>query len=112
MRSTYRPHIAIAREYASSGARIYLAGDAAHQNVPTGGYGMNMGIGDAFDLGWKMAAVIQGFSGGGLLRSYEQERRPIAMTCVERSGHHLAVHTKATTALTQFTTVVTETTVA
>ena len=92
VRSTYRPHIAVARKYCSPKGRVYLAGDSAHQNIPTGGYGMNMGIGDAYDLGWKLAATVKGYAGPGLLRSYDQERRPIALMCVERSGSHLAVH--------------------
>lgn len=94
VRSTYRPSIAIARSYASSKGRVYLAGDAAHQNIPTGGYGMNMGLGDAFDLGWKLAAVIHQWGGPALLSSYEEERRPIALTSIERSGVHNAVHAK------------------
>ena len=59
------------------GGRVFLAGDAAHQYVPTGGYGANTGVGDAFDLGWKLAAVINGWGGGKLLESYPLERRPI-----------------------------------
>ena len=94
VRSTYRPSIAIASSYSSPKQRVYLAGDAAHQNIPTGGYGMNMGLGDAFDLGWKMAATMHGWAGPGLLQSYEDDRRPIAMTCIERSGVHNAVHGK------------------
>ena len=94
VRSTYRPSIAIARSYAGLKSRVFLAGDAAHQNVPTGGYGMNMGLGDAFDLGWKMAATLRGWGGPGLLKSYEADRRPIAMTSIERSGAHNAVHGK------------------
>lgn len=94
VRSTYRPSIAIARSYASPKGRIFLAGDSAHQNIPTGGYGMNMGLGDAFDLGWKLAATVQGWGGPALLSSYEEERRPIAMTSIERSGVHNAVHGK------------------
>ena len=95
VRSTYRPSIAIARSYAGPKGRVFLAGDAAHQNVPTGGYGMNMGLGDAFDLGWKMAATLHGWGGRpGLLQSYEADRRPIAMTSIERSGAHNAVHSK------------------
>ncbi|KAH7131825.1 FAD-binding domain-containing protein [Dendryphion nanum] len=92
VRSTYRPHIAVARTYASQKKRVFLAGDSAHQNVPTGGYGMNMGIGDAFCLGWQLAAVVNGHADPGLLESYEQERRPVAVTSVEESGKHLAVH--------------------
>jgi 2-polyprenyl-6-methoxyphenol hydroxylase-like FAD-dependent oxidoreductase len=44
--------------------------------IPTGGYGMNTGVGDACDLGWKLAAVLRGFGGPGLLASYDAERRP------------------------------------
>jgi 2-polyprenyl-6-methoxyphenol hydroxylase-like FAD-dependent oxidoreductase len=57
--------------------RVFLAGDACHLHPPFGGYGMNMGIGDGVDLGWKLAAVLQGWGGGKLLDSYEQERRPV-----------------------------------
>ncbi|EXJ76275.1 uncharacterized protein A1O5_00783 [Cladophialophora psammophila CBS 110553] len=92
VRSTYRPSVAVARKYSSPHGWIYLAGDSAHQNIPTGGYGMNMGLGDAYDIGWKLAAVIQGWAGKGMLQSYEEERRPVALTNVERSGIHMAVH--------------------
>ena len=57
--------------------RVFLLGDAAHLHPPTGGHGMNMGIGDAVDLGWKLAAVFEGWGGPELLDSYEAERRPI-----------------------------------
>ncbi|WP_433799313.1 FAD-dependent monooxygenase [Actinomycetospora sp. CA-084318] len=57
--------------------RVFLAGDAAHLNPPFGGHGLNTGIGDAVDLGWKLAAVLQGWGGPGLLASYEAERRPV-----------------------------------
>jgi 2-polyprenyl-6-methoxyphenol hydroxylase-like FAD-dependent oxidoreductase len=59
--------------------RVFLAGDAAHQLSPTGALGMNTGIGDAVDLGWKLAAVLQGWGGPHLLASYEAERRPIGL---------------------------------
>ncbi|MEM8663194.1 MAG: FAD-dependent monooxygenase, partial [Pseudomonadota bacterium] len=59
--------------------RIFLAGDAAHLFAPTGGVGMNTGIGDAVDLGWKLAATLSGWGGPGLLASYEAERKPIAV---------------------------------
>jgi len=91
VRSVWTPVIAVARNYASPSHRVFLAGDAAHQNIPTGGYGMNMGIGDAYDLGWKLAASIQ-YAGPELLRSYEPERRPVAMRNVEHSGTHMQVH--------------------
>lgn len=57
--------------------RVFLAGDAAHLNPPFGGHGLNTGIGDAVDLGWKLAAVLHGWGGPRLLDSYEAERRPI-----------------------------------
>ena len=56
---------------------IFLAGDACHLHPPFGGYGMNMGVGDSVDLGWKIAAVLQGWGGTALLDSYESERRPL-----------------------------------
>jgi 2-polyprenyl-6-methoxyphenol hydroxylase-like FAD-dependent oxidoreductase len=56
--------------------RAYLIGDACHLHPPFGGYGMNMGIADAVDLGWKIAAVLQGWGAPDLLDSYETERRP------------------------------------
>jgi 2-polyprenyl-6-methoxyphenol hydroxylase-like FAD-dependent oxidoreductase len=59
--------------------RVFLAGDAAHLFPPTGGVGMNTGIGDAVDLGWKLDAVLKGWGGPDLLRSYEHERKPIAV---------------------------------
>jgi len=57
--------------------RVFLAGDACHLHPPFGGFGMNMGIGDAVDLGWKMAATLQGWGGAELLASYESERRKV-----------------------------------
>lgn len=59
--------------------RVFLAGDAAHLFTPTGGVGMNTGIGDAIDLGWKLDAVLKGWGGPHLLASYERERKPIAV---------------------------------
>ena len=58
--------------------RVFLAGDAAHIHSPAGGQGMNTGMQDAFNLAWKLAAVIQGKGGDTLLNSYEAERIPIA----------------------------------
>ncbi|WP_174290882.1 FAD-dependent monooxygenase [Sphingomonas bacterium] len=57
--------------------RIFLAGDACHLHPPFGGYGMNMGLADGVDLGWKLAATVCGWGGPALLDSYEVERRPI-----------------------------------
>jgi 2-polyprenyl-6-methoxyphenol hydroxylase-like FAD-dependent oxidoreductase len=72
-------HQSVARQWRSNGGRVFLAGDAAHLFVPTGGVGMNTGIGDAIDLGWKLAAVERGQGGQLLLDSYEIERKPIAV---------------------------------
>jgi 2-polyprenyl-6-methoxyphenol hydroxylase-like FAD-dependent oxidoreductase len=65
--------------------RVFLAGDACHLHPPFGGFGMNMGIGDAVDLGWKLAATLQGWGGADLLRSYEQERRPVHLRTIEEA---------------------------
>lgn len=59
--------------------RVFLLGDAAHLFCPTGGIGMNTAICDAFDLGWKLAATLQGWGGARLLDSYELERWPVAV---------------------------------
>ncbi len=61
---------------------VFLAGDAVHQHSPSGGFGMNTGLGDAFDLSWKLAATLQGWAGPGLLDSYELERKPVARRIV------------------------------
>jgi len=58
VRSTYRPNVAVTRTYSALNEKVFLAGDAAHQNIPTGGYGMNMGIGDGYDLGWKVSIYL------------------------------------------------------
>ena len=62
--------------------RVFLAGDAVHQVSPTGALGMNTGLGDAIDLGWKLAAVIHGWGGAALLASYDPERRPVGQRAV------------------------------
>ncbi|QFU77207.1 FAD-monooxygenase [Halioglobus maricola] len=72
----WTPHLVVA-ETCRNG-RVLLAGDAAHQFIPTGGYGMNTGVWDAADLGWKLAAVLNGWGGEALLDSVE-ERRKIAL---------------------------------
>ncbi|EXJ69170.1 uncharacterized protein A1O5_08105 [Cladophialophora psammophila CBS 110553] len=92
VRSAWRPNIAVARQWTSLHRRVFLAGDSAHQLIPTGGYGMNTGIGDAYDLGWKLASVINGSGGISLLDSYEAERRPVALRNSEHSGVHMQTH--------------------
>jgi 2-polyprenyl-6-methoxyphenol hydroxylase-like FAD-dependent oxidoreductase len=65
--------------------RVFLAGDAAHLVIPTGGLGMNTGAGDAVDLAWKLAAVLHGWGGEGLLAGYETERRLVGQRAVAAS---------------------------
>ncbi|KAK7903181.1 hypothetical protein LTR67_001198 [Exophiala xenobiotica] len=96
VRSVWRLNLSVARTWTGSHCRVFIAGDAAHQTIPTGGYGMNTGIGDAYDMGWKLAAVINGQAGQELLRSYEQERKPVAARNVEHSGEHFRVHGELT----------------
>ncbi len=67
--------IAVADRYRQG--RIFIAGDAAHSHPPYGGFGLNSGLEDATNLGWKLAATLQGWGGQRLLDSYGQERRPI-----------------------------------
>ncbi len=76
--STYRIQHRLATRFRAGD--VFLAGDAAHLHAPAGGQGMNLGIGDAVNLGWKLAAVISGYGRPALLDSYEQERRPVAGT--------------------------------
>jgi hypothetical protein len=85
-------HLLLAERY--HGGRVFLAGDAAHQYIPTGGYGMNTGIGDAVDLGWKLAATLRGFAGRGLLESYARERRSVGHRNRLASEHHTGVRMK------------------
>ena len=72
--------------------RVFLAGDAVHQLSPTGALGMNTGIGDAVDLGWKLAAVLEGWGGAGLLSSYDSERRPIGLRNVSMAAEFYLAH--------------------
>lgn len=69
--------------------RVLIAGDAAHLTSPTGGFGMNMGIQDSVDLGWKLAANVQGWGGKRLIGSYEIERRPVAIRNVQEATNNL-----------------------
>ncbi|MGI5128439.1 FAD-dependent monooxygenase [Pseudonocardia sp. CA-107938] len=65
--------------------RVLLAGDAAHAIPPAGGMGMNIGIGDVHNLCWKLAGVVQGWAGPGLLDTYDVERRPVARRTLEQA---------------------------
>jgi 2-polyprenyl-6-methoxyphenol hydroxylase-like FAD-dependent oxidoreductase len=69
--------------------RVYIAGDAAHLNSPTGAFGMNTGMQDSVDLGWKLAAMLQGWGGSDLLASYEAERQPVARRNIQEATNNL-----------------------
>lgn len=73
----------LAEHYRSG--RVFLAGDAAHIHPPTGGQGLNLGIQDAFNLGWKLAAEVGGWAPEGLLDSYHDERHPVAAAVLDNT---------------------------
>lgn len=79
----WQAHKLIASTYRRG--RVFLAGDACHLHPPMGGYGMNQGVGDGVDLGWKLAAVLQGWGGPNLLDTYESERKPVHHMFVEEA---------------------------
>ncbi len=79
--------------------RGFLVGDAAHRVTPRGGTGMNMAMQGAFNLGWKLAWVLNGWAGPGLLDSYESERRPIVRHNIARSVDPAGSTREAATAL-------------
>ncbi|MEU0106477.1 FAD-dependent oxidoreductase [Streptomyces sp. NPDC006251] len=74
--SDFRPRAALADRFRSG--RVFLAGDAAHVHSPAGGQGLNTSVQDAYNLGWKLGAVLRDGSDPALLDSYEEERRPVA----------------------------------
>ncbi|MET0793177.1 MAG: FAD-dependent monooxygenase, partial [Polyangiaceae bacterium] len=78
--------------------RILLAGDAAHIHSPLGGQGLNLGLGDAMNLGWKLAATIQERAPQGLLDSYQDERQPIGMEVLDWSRAQVAIMKPGVTA--------------
>ncbi|MER8120471.1 FAD-dependent monooxygenase [Streptomyces sp. NPDC094031] len=88
---TWRMDARLAGSYRSS--RVLLAGDAAHVVPPTGGHGMNTGIGDVDNLAWKLAAVTAGHAGEALLDTYEAERRPLARQVIDISTANAANRT-------------------
>jgi 4-hydroxyisophthalate hydroxylase len=73
--------VAVAERYQVG--RVFIAGDAAHSHPPYGGFGLNNGLEDAVNFGWKLAARLQGWGGEALLRSYEEERRPVIREVAE-----------------------------
>ncbi|HEY7230895.1 MAG TPA: FAD-dependent monooxygenase [Pseudolabrys sp.] len=81
----WRQNLLLADGYGQG--RVFLAGDAVHLMIPTGGLGMNSGVGDAIDLSWKLAATLRGWGGSKLLASYEVERRQVGARNVEASRH-------------------------
>ncbi|MFC8433421.1 FAD-dependent oxidoreductase [Streptomyces sp. NPDC057253] len=80
----------VATSYRSG--RVFLAGDSAHEMSPTGAFGSNTGIQDAHNLAWKLAAVLGGWAGDGLLDSYDAERRPVAEATSARAAVRSAEH--------------------
>ncbi|GAA3304032.1 FAD-dependent monooxygenase [Streptomyces cinereospinus] len=66
--------------------RVFLAGDAAHIHSPAGGQGMNTGLQDAANLGWKLAAAVRGWAPEGLLDTYQTERHPVGEAVLRSSG--------------------------
>ncbi|MFJ8163628.1 FAD-dependent monooxygenase [Streptomyces sp. NPDC096136] len=74
--SDFRPRAALADRFRAG--RVLIAGDAAHVHSPAGGQGLNTGVQDAYNLGWKLAAVLSGAAPEALLGTYEEERRPVA----------------------------------
>jgi len=77
-------HYAVAERYRDN--RVFLAGDATHLFTPAGALGMNTGVADAVDLGWKLAATVHGWAGAELLNSYERERRSTALQNIAASS--------------------------
>jgi 2-polyprenyl-6-methoxyphenol hydroxylase-like FAD-dependent oxidoreductase len=96
--STYRVNVRMAERFRDG--RVFLAGDAAHVHSIAGGLGMNTGIQDAYNLGWKLALVIDGTAAGPLLDSYEAERMPIAAWTLKVSSERQRAVIAAARAMT------------
>ncbi|GAA0900788.1 FAD-dependent monooxygenase [Pseudonocardia zijingensis] len=89
--TVWRPNVRLAARYRAG--RVFLAGDAAHTHPPTGGQGLNTGVQDAYNLGWKLAAALAGRpDADALLDSYEAERRPVAAHVLGLSEELLRRH--------------------
>jgi 2-polyprenyl-6-methoxyphenol hydroxylase-like FAD-dependent oxidoreductase len=87
--TTWTDRAYLATEYRRG--RVLLAGDAAHIHSPLGGQGLNLGLGDAMNLGWKLAATIRGDAAAGLLDSYQRERQPLAEQILDWSRAQVAL---------------------
>lgn len=83
----WQARLLLADSYGSG--RAYLVGDAAHQNPPWGGHGFNTGVGDAVNLAWKLAAVLNGWAPEQLLASYEAERKPIEQQTIDLAANNM-----------------------
>jgi 2-polyprenyl-6-methoxyphenol hydroxylase-like FAD-dependent oxidoreductase len=94
----WTPHLVVADSYGRG--RVWLGGDSVHQYIPTGGYGMNTGVGDAVDIGWKFAAVLQGWGGARLLSTIELERRPVGAANCEAAGANMDIRFRIAEAYT------------
>lgn len=80
---SYKIHRRMVSQYMSERGRVLLAGDAAHINSPAGGQGMNTALQDSFNLGWKLAMVCKGLAKEDILKTYEEERKPIAQKVLQ-----------------------------
>jgi hypothetical protein len=88
-------HNVVAQRYRQG--NVFLAGDAAHLNHPAAGLGLNTGLGDVVDLGWKLSATLSGWAGALLLDSYEPERRPVGVRNINHAEvSHLSEREQAT----------------
>lgn len=87
--NAWTPRLVVADSFGRG--RVWLAGDAVHQVTPTGGYGINTGVGDAAGLAWILAANLQGWGGPRLLEAYEVERRAVALRNREAAARHALV---------------------